>query len=87
MKREEWYKQLIDSENIDCFETLSTRINELFVGLTSEFRPLLPHGVTNIAVSDVPDHASVSVFLRGLKSMRGIRTNNTPDDAPMGSLP
>ena len=47
--------QLIDGDTNDCVDTLSTRINKFFVGLTSEFRPLLPHDVTSIAIPDVPD--------------------------------
>ncbi|XP_048580426.1 uncharacterized protein LOC116608298 [Nematostella vectensis] len=77
MSQGEWYSQLIDDSSIASVDNLCKKINEFFVQLTSDFRPLLPHDVTAIVVPDVPDHFLVSSY-ETYKSLRGILTNKAP---------
>ena len=73
----QWYQKFIDGDTIDTTDELCEKINEFFVGLTSEFVPLVTEDVSNITVQNIPDELFVTNW-EAYNSLRGLKIKKAP---------
>ena len=76
-RENQWNNHLIDGYYVGSVDTLCTRVNEFFVGLTSGFTPISPGDVADITASDVPQNLLASQY-EAYKALRAVKTNKSP---------
>ena len=76
-----WYNQLIDGTAISSTDQLTSKINQFFIGLTSEFTSLTPGDITRFHGACIPQELFVTNW-EAYRALRDIKTKKA--DGPDG---